>query len=165
MGSAHGPNIDAARLVIEAAAQLPSVHFVLLGSVCHAVEAWERPANVGLLGVVSDAEKASWLAICDVGLNPVISGSGTNLKLLEYAAVGLPVVSTEFGARGLGYCAGEDYVPADADAFAQGVDAMLQLTQAERDAMVQNARRRVEAQGDWAAIAAAYSQALVQILQ
>jgi glycosyltransferase involved in cell wall biosynthesis len=165
MGSAHGPNIDAARLVIEAAAQLPSVHFVLLGSVCHAVEAWERPANVGLLGVVSDAEKASWLAICDVGLNPVISGSGTNLKLLEYAAVGLPVVSTEFGARGLGYCAGEDYVPADADAFAKGVDAMLQLTQTERDAMVHNARRRVEAQGDWAAIAAAYSQALAQILQ
>jgi len=42
---------------------------------------------------------------------------------------------------------------------------MLQLTQTERDAMVHNARRRVEAQGDWAAIAAAYSQALAQILQ
>jgi glycosyltransferase involved in cell wall biosynthesis len=164
MGSAHGPNIDAARLVVEAAAQLPSVHFLLLGSVCHAMQAWERPANVGLLGVVSDAEKATWLAICDLGLNPVVSGSGTNLKLLEYAAVGLPVVSTEFGARGLGYCAGQDYLSAQADAFAQGIDAMLQLTQAERDCMVRNARRRVETQGDWAAIAATYSLALTQIL-
>lgn len=164
MGSAHGPNIDAARLVVEAAAQLPSVHFLLLGSVCHAMKAWALPANVGLLGVVSDEEKATWLAICDLGLNPVISGSGTNLKLLEYAAVGLPVVSTEFGARGLGYCAGQDYVLAQADAFAQGIDAMLQLSPAERDGLVHNARRRVEAQGDWAAIGAAYSQALTQIL-
>ncbi|MDH6147163.1 MULTISPECIES: glycosyltransferase family 4 protein [Paraburkholderia] len=164
MGSAHGPNIDAARLVIEAAARVPSVHFLLLGSVCHAVQAWERPANVGLVGIVSEAEKATWLAICDLGLNPVISGSGTNLKLLEYAAVGLPVVSTEFGARGLGYRAGQEYVSADADAFGDGIEAMLQLTQAERDCMVHNARRRVEAEGDWAAIAAAYSEALAQIL-
>ncbi|WP_258875680.1 glycosyltransferase family 4 protein [Paraburkholderia sp. BL27I4N3] len=164
MGSAHGPNIDAARLVVEAAAQLPSVHFLLLGSICHVMEAWERPANVGLLGVVSDVEKATWLAICDLGLNPVISGSGTNLKLFEYAAVGLPVVSTEFGARGLGYRAGQDYVLAEPHAFAQGINAMLELTQTERDRMVHNARRRVETHGDWAAIAATYSQALTQLL-
>jgi glycosyltransferase involved in cell wall biosynthesis len=164
MGSAHGPNIDAARVIIEAAARLPSVHFLLLGSVCHSVQTWERPANVGLVGVVSDAEKATWLAICDLGLNPVISGSGTNLKLLEYAAVGLPVVSTEFGARGCGYRAGRDYVCAEADAFADGIEAILQLTQAERDSMTYNARRRVEAEGDWTAIAAAYSKSLTQIL-
>jgi glycosyltransferase involved in cell wall biosynthesis len=164
MGSAHGPNIDAARVIIEAAARLPSVHFLLLGSICYSVQTWERPANVGLLGVVSDAEKATWLAICDLGLNPVISGSGTNLKLLEYAAVGLPVVSTEFGARGCGYCAGRDYVCAEADAFAAGIEAMLQLTQADRDSMARNARRRVEAEGDWTAIASAYSKSLAQIL-
>jgi glycosyltransferase involved in cell wall biosynthesis len=99
MGSAHGPNIDAARVVFETAERLPNVHFLLLGSVCHVVETWERPANVGLAGVVSDVEKACWLDICDVGLNPVISGSGTNLKLIEYAAAGVPVVSTDFGSR------------------------------------------------------------------
>ncbi|MEX3816362.1 glycosyltransferase family 4 protein [Paraburkholderia sp. BR13439] len=164
MGSAHGPNIDAARLIVEAATRLPSVHFVLLGSVCHSVQTWELPSNVGLVGVVSDAEKATWLEISDLGLNPVISGSGTNLKLLEYAAVGLPVVSTEFGARGLGYRAGHEYLCAEANYFADGIEAMLQLTQAERDAMTRNARRRVEAEGDWTAIAATYSKSLAQVL-
>lgn len=103
MGSAHGPNIDAARVVIEAAAQLPDVHFLLLGSVCGEVRHWERTANVGFADVVSDAEKSAWLDVCDIGLNPVVSGSGTNLKLIEYAAAGVPVVSTEFGVRGIGF--------------------------------------------------------------
>jgi hypothetical protein len=35
-----------------------------------------------------------------VGLNPVTQGGGTNLKLIQYLAHGIPVVSTEFGMRG-----------------------------------------------------------------
>lgn len=35
-----------------------------------------------------------------VGLNPCLSGSGTNLKVLNYLAHGLPVLSTSFGMRG-----------------------------------------------------------------
>lgn len=34
------------------------------------------------------------------GLNPCISGSGTNLKLLQYLSHGLPTISTPFGMRG-----------------------------------------------------------------
>jgi glycosyltransferase involved in cell wall biosynthesis len=49
---------------------------------------------------VSEAEKAAWLARATVGLNPILTGSGTNLKMAEYAAWGLPVLSTAFGARG-----------------------------------------------------------------
>ena len=164
MGSAHGPNIDAARVVFEAAALLPEVHFLLLGSVCHVVESWPRPANVGLAGVVSDTEKTSWLDICDIGLNPVISGSGTNLKLIEYAAAGLPVVSTDFGARGMGFDAGREYVSANGDAFAQGIATMLGLAQTEREAITRNARRRVEADANWVTIANGYAQALKQML-
>ncbi len=37
---------------------------------------------------------------CTVALNPVMQGSGTSLKVLDYLAHGLPVVSTEFGMRG-----------------------------------------------------------------
>jgi glycosyltransferase involved in cell wall biosynthesis len=35
-----------------------------------------------------------------VAINPVTQGSGTNLKLLDYLANGLQVVTTEFGLRG-----------------------------------------------------------------
>ena len=37
----------------------------------------------------------------DIGLNPMVSGSGTNLKIPEYLAFGLAVLSTNFGARGI----------------------------------------------------------------
>ncbi len=36
-----------------------------------------------------------------VAVNPMVSGSGTNLKIVEYLAAGVPVVSTPFGMRGL----------------------------------------------------------------
>jgi hypothetical protein len=35
-----------------------------------------------------------------VALNPVTQEGGTNLKILDYLAHGLPVISTEFGMRG-----------------------------------------------------------------
>lgn len=35
-----------------------------------------------------------------IGLNPVETGGGTNLKLLQYLSHGLPVLSTPFGMRG-----------------------------------------------------------------
>jgi glycosyltransferase involved in cell wall biosynthesis len=119
---------------------------------------------VGLAGVVNDTEKANWLEVCDVGLNPVISGSGTNLKLIEYAAAGVPVVSTDFGARGLGFASGREYVSATGDAFARGVGAALSFAPAERKLLARNARQRVEAEADWAPIASTYAQALMQVL-
>jgi Glycosyltransferase Family 4 len=42
----------------------------------------------------------SYAGVCTVALNPVIQGGGTNLKVLDYLAHGLPVISTEFGMRG-----------------------------------------------------------------
>ena len=32
--------------------------------------------------------------MADIGINPLISGSGTNLKMLEYLSSGLPTVTT-----------------------------------------------------------------------
>lgn len=164
MGSLHGPNVDAARVVVEAAAKLPDVHFLLLGSVCKEVRQWARTPNVGFADVVSDTEKACWLDVCDIALNPVVSGSGTNLKLIEYAAAGLPVVSTEFGVRGIGFAAGEQYVQASGDDFAPGIQAMLDLAPAQREALKQRARSWVEANGDWRSIAQTYAQSLAQLL-
>ena len=38
---------------------------------------------------------------CALPIYPVISGSGTNIKMMEYIAYNLPVFTTRFGARGL----------------------------------------------------------------
>jgi glycosyltransferase involved in cell wall biosynthesis len=43
---------------------------------------------------------APYADACTVALNPVMQGSGTSLKVLDYLVYGLPVISTEFGMRG-----------------------------------------------------------------
>jgi glycosyltransferase involved in cell wall biosynthesis len=43
---------------------------------------------------------SSYSNICTVALNPIFQGSGTSLKVLDYLANGLPVITTEFGMRG-----------------------------------------------------------------
>jgi glycosyltransferase involved in cell wall biosynthesis len=42
-----------------------------------------------------------YFAAADIAVNPVEQGSGSSVKLLEYLAAGLPVVSTAIGIRGL----------------------------------------------------------------
>ena len=54
--------------------------------------------RVRSLGYVDDLRP--WLAAADVGLNPVAYGSGSNLKVAEYLAAGLPVLTTPIGSRG-----------------------------------------------------------------
>jgi glycosyltransferase involved in cell wall biosynthesis len=50
------------------------------------------------LGYVEDLRPL--LAAADIAVNPIAYGSGSNLKMAEYLAAGLPVVSTPVGARG-----------------------------------------------------------------
>jgi len=101
LGSDYPPNIDAVNRILEFAPNLPDYRFVVIGSVAGYFRFRPHPENVGFTGEIAEAEKSLYLAAADVALNPVCAGSGTNLKMLEYLAAGLPVVSTHFGARGL----------------------------------------------------------------
>jgi len=55
--------------------------------------------NVTFTGYVDNV--AELLAVSDVGIAPLLEGSGTRLKILEYLSSGLPVVSTSVGAEGI----------------------------------------------------------------
>jgi glycosyltransferase involved in cell wall biosynthesis len=57
-----------------------------------------RNDRVLALGVVDRLRPL--LAAADVAVNPIGSGSGSNVKLAEYLAAGLPVVTTPLGLRG-----------------------------------------------------------------
>jgi glycosyltransferase involved in cell wall biosynthesis len=57
-----------------------------------------REGRVLALGFVD--RLAPLLAAADVAVNPIGSGSGSNLKLAEYVAAGVPVVTTPIGLRG-----------------------------------------------------------------
>ena len=99
----HSPNTEAARLIIHHIAHaVPDMEFHIAGSVCGHFDASVVPSNVILQGFLSEDDKCALLASCAVGINPMLNGGGTNLKMVEFLAFGLAVVTTPLGARGLG---------------------------------------------------------------
>ena len=106
VGGDWGPNHDALDwLVSDLMPRLAPDGFVLLavGAVAERLagrsERWlvARPASPDL---------GALLAAADAGLNPVLSGGGSNVKLPTYLAAGLAVLSTPFGLRGHARLAG-----------------------------------------------------------
>ncbi|WP_042560351.1 glycosyltransferase [Pseudomonas fluorescens] len=100
LGSAHMPNVDSANYLVEhIAPNCPDVEFHLIGSVCSSISA-KSARNVRLWGVLDDSEKSAVMQACSIAINPMMSGSGSNVKLADYLANGLFVVTTVFGQRG-----------------------------------------------------------------
>ncbi len=124
-GSWHPPNLDAAELIAEVAAEVPEVLFLSCGGHGDAFRDRIVPPNLVFAGNVSARIKAKLLAAADVALNPMRTGSGTNLKLIEYLTAGVPVVSTPFGARGVDVVDGEHLLLAPPERFAAAVRAVL----------------------------------------
>jgi glycosyltransferase involved in cell wall biosynthesis len=163
MGSWHPPNLDAAERVVAAAELLPEVAFLLLGSHCAALEETALPGNVLLCGELPDSLKRSLLWSADLGLNPMVRGSGTNLKLVEYFAAGLPVLSTPLGARGLAVRPGEHLWTAPVEELAPAIAGALRRPE-EGAAMAVRARRLVEEELDWAVIGPRFRDAVAAAL-
>jgi glycosyltransferase involved in cell wall biosynthesis len=164
-GSEYPPNIAAVECILSAAARLPDITFAVLGTVCNFPDFRRAlPANVLMLGQLPEAEK--WLAyvVSDLALNPVMSGSGSNVKMFEYAAAGLPILSTDFGARGTGLRPGEHYYPTGLEDFAARLAA---LAGAERAALAQvgaAGKRQVQETSDWRAIGQRYRAVVADLI-
>jgi glycosyltransferase involved in cell wall biosynthesis len=163
VGSAHPPNIEAACFIRDRLAPaLPSVQFGIAGSVCDAVASELR--NLHRLGVLDDDDKARLYRACDVALNPVVSGAGTNLKLLEYLGAGLAVVTTPFGARGIPVEHRRHAIVVDPDAFAAGLDELLG-DHRQREALGRAATDLAHTRFTWAAIADAMRMRIDTLFQ
>lgn len=114
-GSRFGPNITALaelRAFCEREAGFLAeqrIRFLVLGSIEPA--AYREGA---LIATGRVAEIPPYLAAADAGFNPVTTGSGANVKIFEYLAARLPVLSTRFGARGTELRPEQDYLEFDA---------------------------------------------------
>jgi len=113
-GSGFAPNVEALQALREFCRaesvflERERVHILALGSVSAA------PGREGaLISTGRVPEILPYLAAADAGLNPVIRGSGSNVKLFEYLAAKLPVISTAFGVRGTALEPDRDYIPYD----------------------------------------------------
>jgi glycosyltransferase involved in cell wall biosynthesis len=104
VGSWHPPNLIALKFIIkDLLPRLKSTKLLLVGSIkdYYISEVGKLPDNVLAFGVVDELEKNEIYQLADIAINPMFSGSGTNLKMLDYFSAGIPVVTTETGARGL----------------------------------------------------------------
>ncbi len=98
------------------------------------------------ISLVSDADDLSALyADSALVVVPILSGSGTRIKVLEAGAYGLPIVSTIKGADGLGLEDGIHgwFTEADSESFAIACIAALQ-SPAERAKRALQLRRHVQ---------------------
>jgi glycosyltransferase involved in cell wall biosynthesis len=153
MGSWHPPNVDAAESLIALASARQDLICLVAGSVCHAMNGMDLPRNVRRLGVISDAERSQWLSVADVALNPMRYGSGSNLKMLDYLASGIPVITTPFGVRGLDL---DDSLVSitELNGFADAIETLMAQSEAEQVRRVQAAREHVIQRFAWERIAA-----------
>lgn len=84
--------------------------------------------RIDLVGPVEDAVTS--LAASRVAVVPILSGSGTRIKILEAWAAGTAVVATSIGAEGLDCKDGEHLLVADTPArFAASVSGLLDSSQ------------------------------------
>ena len=159
LGSQHPPNLEAGNFLIrEIAPRLPEAQFVIAGSVCGGLSG-EVPANVRLFGKFENSVKPALLQGATVAVNPLFSGSGTNLKMLEFMAAGLPVVATPFGARGLLARDGEHLCLAEAGEFATTLTSLLGDSEM-RGKLARAGRELVCERFDWDRIAEDAAQVL-----
>ena len=109
-GSSYAPNNEAlAELKVFAQRERDflearGVYLLILGSMEKSPFRQDRLIATGRV-----ADVRPFFAAADAGLNPVTRGAGSNVKLFEYMAAKLPIISTEFGVRGSELRAGDDY--------------------------------------------------------
>jgi glycosyltransferase involved in cell wall biosynthesis len=156
-GSWHPPNLAAAKVILWLAPQLPRVQFVMGGTHGDAFPADDIPDNVVFTGQVIERVKRTLLAAADVALNPVQTGSGTNLKVIEYLAAGVPVVSTAFGIRGLEAGNGRHLLVAEPHEMVGAVERVLADPEAAH-ARARAGRALAAERYDWNALGSRLAQ-------
>lgn len=97
------PNLEAVKLIAFKIAplvkkEMSKVKFLIVGRTGRIAEK-VNAQDVIFTGTVDDV--AEVLMVSDVAIAPLLKGSGTRLKILEYFSCALPVVSTSVGVGGL----------------------------------------------------------------
>jgi glycosyltransferase involved in cell wall biosynthesis len=144
------PNtIVAANSCIKIAQECSNIKIILVGTVCKNYGDIELPKNVLLAGVVSDEEKEYYLKNCDFALNLMEFGAGINVKMFEYFAFGIPVISTVYGARGIDITDGVDCIITEKDSYVRDIKLFCNKTMQEKNDISKNALKLMRSKYDW----------------
>jgi hypothetical protein len=88
------------------------------------------------------------------------TGSGTNLKMLDYAAAGLLIVSTPFGGRGGLLQADTHFMATEIDDMPTLLNQLAQDEKRDYQQVLDAARDCVVKTADWQILAQHYQQVL-----
>ena len=157
IASWHPPNLDGLLFLKEhLSPALPDCKIVVVGSVkdqySSVFKNLDFPDNLKVLGVIDEKTKNRWLAAADVAINPVAAGSGTSLKMFDYMAADLPIVTTTVGARGTGLIDGEHAILCEPGEFAEKIRHLYDNPDLA-SALGAAARKLAEDRFDWSKIA------------
>ncbi|AZQ50316.1 glycosyltransferase [Burkholderia cenocepacia] len=122
--------------------------FRIVGSIAPALAARFREySGVEVTGRVDSVAQAA--ADGAIGVCPMRIGAGVQNKILEYMALGLPVVTTSLGHEGLGAASGQDLLIADTpEAFVERIEWLV-AHPSEAVEMAGHARQFVEREHGW----------------
>lgn len=133
MGSDYQPNHEAAEYILSIAPRLPEVYFVIAGGVGNGIKKPDinnkyegYSNNVRITGSIDEETKIKYYAASDVALNPIKSGSGTNIKMFEYMAAGIPIITSKTGARGIQDVKGNSYYLCTMDNIIEKITTLKQ---------------------------------------
>lgn len=155
IGSNYPPNIDAVEFIVQNLAnQLPECDFVVVGG---AGEEYKKaitepvPDNVHILGMVDEEVRNLSYYASDVAINPMSRGSGTNIKMFDFMASRLPIISTPVGARGIEQVE-EAVCICELEKFGEELGRLF-TSVIERNILADKAYRLVKENYDWEKIA------------
>lgn len=105
IGAPYGPNVEGVNFFLKnifpkLVKQHPEIKLAIVGNICKVLEIPEDLKDyiycLGFLPSLDEVYVTSRIVIC-----PLLSGSGTKVKLQEAIAYGIPIVTTSVGASGL----------------------------------------------------------------
>ncbi len=127
--SAYGPNREGYEFLKafsedHAAYMLEhKIIFLIIGSVAPKTDATEVLMVTGRVDTV-----APYFQAADIALNPIFRGEGTSIKVAEYIAASLPLLTTEVGKRGYHLQDGESAFVFSKDSFKDQLEKLLKVT-------------------------------------
>lgn len=142
----YSPNTDAVFSICNKIAPYfeKNIKFIIIGKDPPKIR---KPDNVEFLGYVDDLKK--YILNSDICIAPLRYGSGTRFKILEYMAMGKPVISTSKGAEGIDYTQDENIIiEDDIDAFAKRIKELLNDNE-RRNWMGRKAINLIKHKYDW----------------
>lgn len=104
IGTYYEPNNEALDFIIKNLTELKDYTFLIAGNLdIHYKKEYSNKKidNLRFYGKLDWKKLTKLYKASDLAINPMFSGSGINIKMLDYMAAGIPTISTPIGARGI----------------------------------------------------------------